>query len=75
MEAFSRTAPEWTKTAVHALSFNCPVCHASSFQAKKVWLNRNAPVRMEDYTKKWQEFYLCECDQVWWAWNNDRRRE
>jgi hypothetical protein len=72
MEAFARVAPEWTKTATHALTFNCPRCHGDSRQAKKVWLNRHSPVIMEDYTRKWQEFYLCECDQVWWAWNCDR---
>ncbi len=72
MEAFSRQAPEWTKTATHALSFHCPQCNSTSREAQKVWLNRYAPVTLENYTRKYQEFYLCECGKVWWAWSNDR---
>jgi hypothetical protein len=72
MEAFSRNAPEWTKTAIHALNFCCPRCHVSSHEAQKVWLNRYAPVTTEDYRRKYQEFYLCQCQQVWWAWSSDR---
>ena len=72
MEAFSRNAPEWTKKATHALNFRCPRCNLSSRQAQKVWLNRYAPVTTEDYTRKYQEFYMCECEQVWWAWSSDR---
>ncbi len=72
MEAFSRKAPDWTQTATHAFTFNCPRCGASSRQAQKVWLNRQAPVIMENYRRKYQEFYLCECEQVWWGWSTDR---
>ncbi len=72
MEAFSRIAPEWTHSAVHAMSFHCPNCEASPHEAKKVWLNRYAPVTSEDRVRKWQEFYLCECDRAWWGWSNDR---
>ena len=72
MEAFSRVAPEWTKTATHSLDFSCPRCHASSYQSQKVWLNRAAPVTTENYIRKYQEFYLCECKQAWWAWSSDR---
>jgi len=72
MEAFTRNAPDWTKTATHGFNFCCPRCEASSREAKKVWLNRYAPVTMENHQRKWQEFYLCECEQVWWAWSNER---
>lgn len=72
MEAFVPNAPEWTQTATHALSFCCPRCNASAMEAQKVWLNRYAPVISEDYRKKWQEFYQCQCGQVWWAWSSDR---
>ncbi len=72
MDAFAPNAPEWTKTAVHALSFCCPRCSASPMKAQKAWLNRYAPVVSDDYRRKWQEFYQCECQQVWWAWSSDR---
>ncbi len=72
MEAFSRQAPEWTKTAIHAFSLNCPKCNSTPRKAQKVWLNRYAPVTLENYGRKYQEFYLCECNQVWWAWSNER---
>lgn len=72
MEAFSRQAPLWTQTATHALIFSCPRCGTSSRGAKKVWLNRYAPVTTADYQRKWQEFYFCQCDHVWWAWSSDR---
>lgn len=75
LEAFSRQVPEWTKTATHALNLHCPCCFASSRQAQKVWLNRYAPVTTESYTRKYQEFYLCECEKVWWAWSNDRSQK
>jgi hypothetical protein len=65
MEAFARQAPSWTKQATHALTFCCPKCGASSREATKVWLNRYAPVTTENYQKKWQEFYHCQCDHVW----------
>ncbi|AFZ48010.1 hypothetical protein Cyast_2060 [Cyanobacterium stanieri PCC 7202] len=72
MEAFARSAPQWTYQATHAVSFCCPRCGASPRQATKVWLNRYAPVTMENRQRKWQEFYACECEQVWWAWSCDR---
>ncbi|MBF2058350.1 MAG: hypothetical protein IGQ45_14320 [Cyanobacterium sp. T60_A2020_053] len=72
MEAFNRIAPDWTKTATHALEFYCPCCSAPPRKAQRVWFNRYAPVIMENYQKKWQEFYLCECDEVWWAWSSQR---
>lgn len=72
MEAFEPIPPAWTKTAIHALKFHCPRCGASSHQAQRVWINRRAPVMSEDYQRKWQEFYQCECEQVWWAWSSDR---
>lgn len=72
MEAFAPNPPEWIKTAIHAIPFCCPRCQSSSRKAKKVWLNRYAPVLMENYRRKWQEFYQCECEQVWWAWSSDR---
>ena len=72
MEAFSPNSPDWTKTAIHALEFCCPNCRSSPIKAKKVWINRYAPVVSDDYRRKWQEFYQCECDKVWWAWNSDR---
>jgi hypothetical protein len=72
MDAFSPTPPDWTQTATHAFDFCCPRCHASAAKAQRVWINRRAPVIGEDYRRKWQEFYLCECEQVWWAWSSDR---
>jgi hypothetical protein len=72
MDAFSPTPPAWTKSAVHALKFCCPRCGALAATAEKVWINRSSPVISEDYRRKWQEFYQCECQQVWWAWSTDR---
>ena len=72
MEAFSPTPPEWTDAAVHASEFCCPACRASSREAKRVWINRRAPVYTESRGRKWQEFYQCDCDKVWWAWSSDR---
>lgn len=72
MEAFSPTPPPWTETAIHALTFACPRCHAPAHEARRVWINRRAPVLTDNYLRKWQEFYLCECEQAWWAWSSDR---
>ncbi len=72
MDAFAPFPPTWTKDAVHAQPFGCPSCEAGSREAKQVWLNRRAPVFTEGRKRKWQEFYQCECDQVWWAWSSDR---
>lgn len=72
MEAFDPIPPTWTEAAVHALLFCCPTCGASSRDAQRVWLNRRSPVYMEDYRRKWQEFYHCSCGCPWWAWSSDR---
>jgi hypothetical protein len=72
MEAFALIPPEWTNRAVHAYEFCCPKCHASSLEATKVWINRRSPVTTENYRRKWQEFYHCNCNYVWWAWSSDR---
>lgn len=72
MDAFEPVSPAWTQTAVHSFSFSCPTCHKSSKEADRVWINRRSPVFTEDYRKKWQEFYHCQCGQVWWAWSNER---
>ncbi|NET60395.1 MAG: hypothetical protein F6K47_30900 [Symploca sp. SIO2E6] len=72
MEAFTLVPPQWTKSATHALAFCCPNCQAPSVNAKRVWINRHSPVITEDYSKKWQEFYFCNCSTVWWAWSSDR---
>ncbi len=72
MDAFSPTPPAWTETAIHGLQFRCPRCYASANKAQKAWINRRAPVISEDYGRRWQEFYLCECEQAWWAWSSDR---
>ncbi|MGD1872619.1 MAG: hypothetical protein ACFB02_06165 [Mastigocoleus sp.] len=78
MDAFAITPPEWTNEATHALKFHCPQCHASSLKAQKVWINRRSPVIMALSNPngrrkvKWQEFYQCECNYVWWAWSSDR---
>ncbi len=72
MDAFSPVPPKWTQTATHALKFCCPSCQASAAEAQEVWINRNAPVTGYDLRRKWQEFYQCECETVWWAWNCDR---
>jgi hypothetical protein len=75
MEAFNPIPPEWTKKATHALTFCCPRCGASPDGAQNVWINRFAPVLTEDYRRKWQEFYHCECEEVWWAWSSDRLKD
>lgn len=72
MEAFSPVPPSWTENAVHALDFHCPRCGASAAEAQKVWLNRRAPVIGDNYERKWQEFYYCQCGEVWWGWSSDR---
>ena len=71
MDAFALVSPEWTKSAVHAVKFCCPTCKANPTKAKNVWLNRRAPVSIGNQ-RKYQEFYLCECDTAWWGWSNDR---
>jgi len=72
MDAFSPSAPDWTYTASHSFNFSCPACSALPQNALRVWINRYAPVMSEDYRRKWQEFYECECTKVWWAWSTDR---
>lgn len=72
MDAFNPVPPEWTQSATHAFEFCCPSCRASASEAKLVWINRRAPVMTEDYSRKWQEFYQCQCGKVWWAWSSDR---
>ncbi|HEY9781817.1 MAG TPA: hypothetical protein V6D09_16970 [Leptolyngbyaceae cyanobacterium] len=72
MDAFASTPPEWTKQAIHAYEFCCPRCRATSREAERVWLNRRSPVLMENHRRKWQEFYQCQCEYVWWAWSSDR---
>ncbi|MDX2100445.1 MAG: hypothetical protein SFW36_21935 [Leptolyngbyaceae cyanobacterium bins.59] len=72
MDAFSPTPPAWTETATHAHHFRCPKCAAPSLEASQVWVNRRSPVFTEDHRRKWQEFYLCQCETAWWAWSNDR---
>ncbi|GBF82881.1 hypothetical protein [Aphanothece sacrum] len=72
MDAFSLVPPDWSQNAIHGLKFCCPRCHEAASKAQRVWINRRAPVLCEDYRRKWQEFYHCECQQAWWAWNSDR---
>ncbi|MCY7390421.1 MAG: hypothetical protein LH647_02640 [Leptolyngbyaceae cyanobacterium CAN_BIN12] len=72
MEAFELISPEWTQSAVHAATFQCPKCSASSKAAKQVWINRRSPVFTADHRRKWQEFYRCSCETVWWGWSSDR---
>lgn len=72
MDAFAINPPEWTQDAVHAVNFCCPNCKAQASKAKNVWLNRRAPVTIDYGRRKWQEFYLCECDRPWWGWSSDR---
>ena len=72
MDAFSPTPPPWTNTATHALKFCCPRCGTTADKALEVWLNRRSPVLSEENRPKWQEFYLCQCQQAWWAWSSDR---
>lgn len=75
MDAFSLTPPPWTRNATHGFRFSCPKCQASPNQALSVWLNRRSPVVSEDGTRRWQEFYQCDCGQAWWAWNNERPKQ
>lgn len=72
MEAFEAISPQWTTQAIHAYDFSCPKCRATSLEAERVWINRRAPVITEDYRRKWQEFYQCQCGSAWWAWSSDR---
>lgn len=72
MEAFEPVPPEWTSQAVHAFEFCCPKCKASSREAQRVWINRRSPVITDEYRRKWQEFYQCNCGSAWWAWSSDR---
>lgn len=73
MDAFSRTPPDWTAQASHALQFCCPTCNADSLAAERVWINRRSPVFTPDHRRKWQEFYQCgECQTAWWGWSSDR---
>lgn len=72
MDAFSANPPEWTNEAKHSLVFCCPNCKAKAESAVGVWLNRRAPVTDSSFGRKWQEFYLCECETAWWAWSSDR---
>jgi predicted RNA-binding Zn-ribbon protein involved in translation (DUF1610 family) len=72
MDAFSPNPPDWTNEAIHAHTFACPQCGASEKEAKEVWLNRYAPVQMENRRRKWQEFYHCNCGKIWWGWSSDR---
>ena len=74
IEAFSPTPPDWINTATHARHFCCPHCRETPRKAQKVWINRRSPVISEDYRRKWQEFYQCECGQGWWGWSRDRSR-
>jgi hypothetical protein len=72
MEAFSPTPPDWINHAVHSFDFQFPQCRETARKAEKVWINRRSPVMTEDYRRKWQEFYQCECGQGWWGWSSDR---
>ncbi len=73
MDAFDPFPPPWTKTATHALKFCCPSCRSEAATAQRVWINRRAPVIRENSRRRqWQEFYQCECGEVWWAWSSDR---
>lgn len=72
MEAFAPIPPDWTQAATHAHEFRCPACHCTCMEAERVWINRRSPVYTEDYRKKWQEFYHCQCGSVWWAWSTER---
>jgi hypothetical protein len=72
MDAFSPTPPAWTEQAAHAQTFACPQCGADEKEADQVWVNRRAPVMLENRRRKWQEFYHCHCDKSWWAWSDDR---
>jgi hypothetical protein len=72
MDAFNSIPPEWTQTATHAVKFCCPSCHSTAGESERVWINRYAPVTGDDYRRKWQEFYRCQCGKAWWGWSSDR---
>ena len=72
MDAFNPMPPEWVEKATHANGFCCPRCRQTPSKAEAVWINRRSPVYTENHQRKWQEFYQCECQSVWWAWSNDR---
>jgi hypothetical protein len=72
MDAFNPIPPEWVEKATHATGFCCPKCSQPPSKAEAVWINRRSPVYTENHQRKWQEFYHCECQAVWWAWSNDR---
>ncbi|MDJ0574264.1 MAG: hypothetical protein QNJ65_03745 [Xenococcaceae cyanobacterium MO_234.B1] len=72
MDAFAPIPPKWTEKATHSVGFYCPSCKADATEAQDVWLNRRAPVTGYDRRRKWQEFYLCECNTPWWSWSSDR---
>ncbi|MBD2186996.1 hypothetical protein [Pseudanabaena mucicola] len=72
MDAFNPIPPDWVEKATHASGFCCPRCSQLPSKAKAVWINRRSPVYIENYQRKWQEFYHCECEAAWWAWSNDR---
>ncbi|MDJ0619275.1 MAG: hypothetical protein QNJ63_21455 [Calothrix sp. MO_192.B10] len=73
MNPFTPVPPKWTQKAIHAHEFCCPQCKSSSLEAVEVWINRTSPVMMEDYRRKWQEFYQCHCGYAWWGWSSDRQ--
>ncbi len=70
--AFAQFPSDWVQSATHAYGFCCPRCQAIAAEAKDVWINRGAPVYTEFQQRKWQEFYLCNCDYAWWGWSSDR---
>lgn len=72
MDAFSPIPPDWIQSAIHAQEFCCPRCTAHPKEAVQVWLNRRSPVYTEDHRRKYQEFYQCSCEAVWWGWSSDR---
>ncbi|MDX2255384.1 MAG: hypothetical protein NW214_07710 [Pseudanabaenaceae cyanobacterium bins.39] len=72
MDAFSPIPPEWVERATHAFQFCCPNCGKLAGEAQAAWINRRSPVYTENHQRKWQEFYHCDCDAVWWAWSSDR---
>lgn len=72
MDAFASIPPSWTQSAIHAHNFCCPTCKSAPAVATQVWINRRSPVYAENHRRKWQEFYLCQCNCAWWAWSSDR---
>ena len=72
MDAFNPVPPVWTKEASHSLEFCCPSCKSTAEKAQHAWINRYSPVISEDYGRRWQEFYQCQCGKAWWAWSSDR---